>query len=38
MTPVITYDPAPWDRAKRAAFGPGPDFFLYLMDEDGWAL
>lgn len=30
-THVRTYDPAPWDLAKRAAFGP--DGFLYLMDE-----
>jgi hypothetical protein len=29
-TLVTTYDPVPWDRAKRAAFGL--DGFLYLMD------
>ena len=29
-TLVKTYNPAPWGRAKRAAFGP--DGFLYLMD------
>jgi len=31
-TPVITYGSTPWDRAKRAAFGP--DGFLYLMDQE----
>ena len=30
-THVITYNSTPWDKAKRAAFGP--DGFLYLMDQ-----